>query len=537
MAFRRRARASRAAAVVVLMAVAVVAIPRIVDAWHDETRRRTELAQQGGIEDYRVITFALRAVAQAGLMDPLGDFFEYKGINNTPDGWRVTFASSTCYRRDGGETCEPNAREDAHGNAMADSHFDVVLVDGFLRVVSTEGPLDAQQEAEVAEYAEAPTPVDPHPEFAPVRFTNEGRETLVRLTYYWAGEITEARSAWACSLVKTDADGDTEPAAFALGVESPPDEEWRLGGVISTGVADGDAASMDVTCSPFRDEAGWRLGSDYSIKRFASDRAVDVRGELIWNELAVIGLDFDCVVSVTNAGGAVVGERAIPAHSPWPPKEGPPYVLPVVVTLDVPSASEVDTADVTCSVAYRRSAADDPPDGRREDVPPPTAPPRSHHEPPSGPRHLIATDTLEGPEWGENDGDTWELYAWEAEGYRCWSFALPVSEGPPETGGRSCTQLTDAADEGHIHAMGWRSPDGFGGELGIAYGEVGPNVASVEVVASTGSIVSAWTIVPDAGYGISSRFWVASLEAAESFVVRVYDADGNMLEESPKRRV
>ncbi|MDQ3981512.1 MAG: hypothetical protein M3271_02385, partial [Actinomycetota bacterium] len=85
------------------------------------------------VEDQATV-FAIRAVAHAGLMDPLGYFFGFTSIEEADGGWRVGFGGGRCgvWESDEGtyETCKPLSGEDRAGNAVEDAWLEVGLEDG-----------------------------------------------------------------------------------------------------------------------------------------------------------------------------------------------------------------------------------------------------------------------------------------------------------------------------------------------------------------------------------------------------------------------
>lgn len=87
--------------------------------------------------DRRVATFAVRALAHAGLTDPLGHFNDYKILHDTsPARWEAYFETYTCAP----DVCDRHPE----GNSSV-----FVVADGSrLRVEKIEGPVSEQQRAE-----------------------------------------------------------------------------------------------------------------------------------------------------------------------------------------------------------------------------------------------------------------------------------------------------------------------------------------------------------------------------------------------------
>lgn len=84
-------------AVLVSTALIFGVVPRVAQASHESLHPVTQQAA----------TFALRAIAHAGLFDPLGDYYDYQEITSSDERWVVSFVASHCYRNEEVETCDP----------------------------------------------------------------------------------------------------------------------------------------------------------------------------------------------------------------------------------------------------------------------------------------------------------------------------------------------------------------------------------------------------------------------------------------------
>ncbi len=533
--YRRRTWVLRGAAGALLLAAGLVNEPSLFDRLSDA--RPAVVSAPDDIPDHRAATFALRAIAQAGLMDPLGSFYGYEGIERQEDEWVVWFASSECVRTETTETCHAAAGEDELGNPQPDTRLSVgVGDDGNLRVVSVErssGPVPEDNRERLLAYSEWPDPVDPHPEFAPIPVTKgdpaaDGDSLIYRAASYWAGPIPEQRTTFGCFARAFDEGDQVVYESHAFTFESPEGDSRRNGGVLHSGFpADTGAQRVEMVCDRFRGP-GWSLASEPEV-RFPPDAgSVRVIGDLVWEDRGIIGIQLQCTTSVLDANGQVLGEVTQPRSGPWPLGVGeePPFRDRLDVIVDVAQGSDPSDVRFDCVVPSppRREPDDSPerpePANDRES---PSRPP----QPPKGPRHVVAEGTFEGTEWGELTGQRWWLYAWQVNGWRCWSHAI----GEPDAKGRFCTRLEDAANDQEVIGGSGGIPSAMhDSERSILYGELDEAVARIEIQLSSGRTYDVPAIVPEADLGINARYFVAFVEPSESYSIAAYDGRGKVLQ-------
>lgn len=101
--------------------------------------------QNATVPPSRVATFAVRAVAQAGLLNPLGDLHDYQGVESAQSGWVVNFDAFVC----DATTCDSNPG----GN----SQLTVELQGDTLVVAEASGPFGEDTRQKLLSYREQVT--------------------------------------------------------------------------------------------------------------------------------------------------------------------------------------------------------------------------------------------------------------------------------------------------------------------------------------------------------------------------------------------
>ncbi|HEY7873620.1 MAG TPA: hypothetical protein VIG64_00715 [Actinomycetota bacterium] len=541
---RRRRRIALTGAVAVALVLSAVAGPRIGAALMPGTGTTTNPAGMTD-EDARAgaATAAIRAVVQAGLMDPLGDLYSYRATERVDDAWRVSFTPGECYRTEEMETC--SSGEDKDGNELPNALLDVAVADGDWIVADARGPMDDDEREALLAYRSQAVPIDPHPEFAPIALTEPlepragGGGLEVRALSYWAGPLPDRRITFACHLEAFDGDGRIVYETQGHAYESPATEDERSGHGLATELPPHvDATRAEMACERFTGP-GWELLDQPTIEPRAEGRSVHVEGELVWRDRAVVGVSFECELRLLDAAGTEVGDKAMRLDGPWAPNDDPPLRRPLAFVIDVtPPGTEVESVELTCTVPeppVRETDANDEggeidePEPEDDGPPPsPGAAPQERFEPPDGPRYPVASGRFEGDQWGDYAGRAWELQIWADERHRCHRFAIEPELDDP--GGTTCTALPIVDVEEDIGGNGYFPPDMFGGELGIAYGEVTERVARVRVELSNGGATEVDTVAPPDELGIDMRYFVAFVEPSESWELVALDTEGRVIE-------
>ena len=192
----------------------------------------------------RVATFGVRAVAQAGLLDPTGDFNDYERVQPVSGGaaWLVSFDTSTC---DASTNCEPNPDGDVELRVEIDR--------GEMFVSEVTGPMDDESRERVLSYREEPTPENVGLEFPVVRIEGTPDEGISVVTSpLWRGRLSDADGPVDCHVEVYDENGETIYTGPTTEQPKPSSESMRAGTQHIFGVpaekVTGEPASAAVLC-------------------------------------------------------------------------------------------------------------------------------------------------------------------------------------------------------------------------------------------------------------------------------------------------
>lgn len=265
-------------------------------------------------------TFALRAIAQAGLFDPIGDYYDYREITQHGERWVASFVASRCYRNEQVETCDPYQGRSDH--VVPDAWLEIDEVDGKFVVTNTFGRFNEEDRSELLSYTEPSTPQPGQHQYLTVRLDpargEEGVE--IRAADIWAGVLPEGDDLWSiCFPEILDADGNVIWADQRRYAQHSRGEAFRSGGLTFIGAIEVEgAASARMNCEEFEGET-WRATEEPSVARVPDSRQVHVMAPVEWvPDFLVAGLDSRCDVEVFNRAGRLVKsvtKRGPP--SPW----------------------------------------------------------------------------------------------------------------------------------------------------------------------------------------------------------------------------
>lgn len=185
----------------------------------------------------RVATFATRAAAAGGLIDPTGGFADYQRVVGPEAGtWQVFFTTSECLVTPTSEGCEPGD----------DLIVEVELRRDRLGVREVRGPVTAEERGRVLAYEEPATPESPRFVFTDVVIADGVDEGLqLRTTAVWTGPIPASPAlTFACHVELLSEDGVILYRGPEIELSPPPSEDQRSGAIYSFGtpVIDADAA-------------------------------------------------------------------------------------------------------------------------------------------------------------------------------------------------------------------------------------------------------------------------------------------------------
>lgn len=202
----------------------------------DGSHRGVDESERAAIEEYerselpmdsRAAVFAVRAVAAAGLLDPLGDFYALKETIERADSWVVKFRPSICYQTAKVETC----RENGPGSV------EVTVAGDRLVVRSVRVPMDAGQRHELLSYSEPLVEEVYDWEFPYIRVDPQEEGWGVRTSPLWTGPMPPPIPDYGsiCRLIAFDAKGKVVYRDERRHPMEVRGERFRAAGVLVTG--------------------------------------------------------------------------------------------------------------------------------------------------------------------------------------------------------------------------------------------------------------------------------------------------------------
>lgn len=264
-------------------------------------------------------TFGIRAIAHAGLLDPLGQYYGYDGIVRPGERWVIAFQSSTCYRNERVETCDPNTgtREDPH----TDAWVEITVDEDHFVVTDAVGRFTSEQEDAVRSYTEPATIEETHLEFPTVRIDRSMHEEgwEIRAAMLWAGPLY-VRGVWSvCTPVVYGHDGNVLWTARASAHSTRRGEYFRANGLMYMGAfpLEEEPARAELRCEPWAQET-WSLRAEPRIHRFPQDDSVVVEAPLAWEHDEIVGIASRCRVELLRRNGSVIDTEVVRGpSSPW----------------------------------------------------------------------------------------------------------------------------------------------------------------------------------------------------------------------------
>lgn len=194
-------------------------------------------------ESDRAASFAVRALAHAGLLDPTGDLHSYEGIHEAEGEWTVTFEVWDC-----SQSVELGRCLDS----SSDARLSVSVEDGRLLVGEAVGPMNDRSRDRLAQYREVFEPEVAGFEFPFVELTHfKGGSTGLQGSPLWTGPIPYVGEDAADQIGKCQAEirnssGDVVYRGSAGGgkfvpLTVPRIEEMRAGGLSGVPIPGGMA--------------------------------------------------------------------------------------------------------------------------------------------------------------------------------------------------------------------------------------------------------------------------------------------------------
>jgi hypothetical protein len=292
-------------------------------------------------------TFGIRAIAQAGLLDPLDQYYGYDGIVRYEDRWVIAFQSSTCYRNERVETCDPNAG--SREEPISDAWLEIVVDGDHFAITDAFGRFTEEQEADLRAYTEPAVIEETHLEFPTVRIdpSRHGEGWDIRAAHLWAGPLP-AVGVWSVCTVVVYGDEDVELwRGWTIGFKARRNEYFRSNGLLGTGVSDLDEepARAAIECELWTKET-WTSSAEPSVHRDRKSKTVTVRAPLEWEHGEIVALESHCLVELLRRDGSVVVAKEMRGvGSPW---GGRAERYTLTAQLDVRRPRAVDSARVTC---------------------------------------------------------------------------------------------------------------------------------------------------------------------------------------------
>lgn len=190
-------------------------------------------AQDSTWQSDRAASFAVRAIAHAGLLDPTGDLYSYEGIHEAQGEWTVTFQVWDC------------AQSVELGRCLespSDATLTVRVEEGRLVVSEAVGPIDDSSRDRLAQYDEAFEPEAARFEFPYVEVTHfKGGSIGLQGSPLWTGPIPYVAQDGSDEIGKCEAEirnssGEVVYRGSAGGgkfvpLTVPATEELRAGGL------------------------------------------------------------------------------------------------------------------------------------------------------------------------------------------------------------------------------------------------------------------------------------------------------------------
>jgi hypothetical protein len=215
-------------------------------ARHGDARndQRGGAAQDTSVE--RVAAYSVRAVAQADLLQPYGQFYDYKSVERADTGWYVNFVAAECFRTVQVETCNRIAQ----GNPP---RLHVELVGNRFAIIQAEGPMNAEQRARLLAYTEEANEEPVGWEFPAVALKDslsDKATTDVKASGLWTGPIPSSGSAEDCVLKLFDDTGHLVTTEHLPERTPPTMEDERAGSFVQTSVPSQlQASRAEIECT------------------------------------------------------------------------------------------------------------------------------------------------------------------------------------------------------------------------------------------------------------------------------------------------
>lgn len=179
------------------------------------------------IEHSRMATFAVRALGDAGLVDPAGPFADYRRITGPENGvWTVEFESSECTVTPESEKCEVTGTLTLEIEQRGED----------LAVRDVHGQVTPEQERRLENYREAARPEGAQFAFAEIQLVDGVDESLeLKTTATWTGPIPAPQTHFECRAELLNSSGEVVYRGPDVELRPPSEEEQRSGAIYTFG--------------------------------------------------------------------------------------------------------------------------------------------------------------------------------------------------------------------------------------------------------------------------------------------------------------
>ena len=277
---------------------------------------------EGDDQTDQAATFAIRAIAQAGLLNPDDQYYGYDGIVRFDDHWVIAFRSSTCYRTEEVETCDPNTgdRQEQFDDAWLrlEQHGEILVI------ADAWGRFSEDQKQSLLAYTE-PAAIEPtHLEFPTVVVQESLHEDAYDIegAMLWAGPLF-VRGVWSvCTPLLYDANGAVIWTGSKNAHATRKGEYFRSNGLVGifgapTSKVNGEPVRAEMPCELWTQET-WTMDGTAAIDRYPKEGVVVVRAPLVWEHDKMTGMDSRCRVTLLNGAGEKIRAKTVGGpYSPW----------------------------------------------------------------------------------------------------------------------------------------------------------------------------------------------------------------------------
>lgn len=294
----------------------------------------------------RAATFAIRATAEAGLLETDGALYDYRGVKEVEiGGWEASFGAYDCEKNVSEGRCE----------SLGPARLLVVKEDGRFSISDASGPLltDSKRQT-LLQFQRPDDRLEAGFEFLDVSVVKYPDVTALQGSATWIGPIPiDDGYVSDCHGTVLNEGGDVVFSGGSLTLSPPLSEDLRSGAlhpidVPSNAVSEPGHQAM-IVCDLIR-TTGWEPLNDPVIDRAGSTgSSVLVDLTLVWRGGPTQDLRSECTISVEDGEGAFMGDAVFKLLGPENDPDGEAREdLSLSVSVTEPSLA--DRAVVSCAL-------------------------------------------------------------------------------------------------------------------------------------------------------------------------------------------